>query len=389
MSTHSLLIVDDDPNICELIKDVAEGQGFDVRTASSRDQFKRLYWSFNPSLIILDLQMPRGDGIELLRFLGADGCRAQILVVSGMDSRVLVTANRLGLSRGLRMLGVLEKPFAIDDLEAMLRRATGVTDSLTETDLRRAIDNDELMVHYHPKVNLRDMPHWRIDEAEALVRWRHPERGTILPNAFIPLAEKTGLIQPLTEAVLRMVAQQLKDWRDVGMRIAVAVNLAPQLLFQLQFPDRIADLLDSHNIDHTQLTVEITESAAMTEKIGMVDVLTRFRVKNFNLAIDDFGTGYSSLIELYRAPFNELKIDKSFVRDLGESKESDIIVRAIINLAHHLGLSVCAEGVESLSVAERLQEYGCEKIQGYLISRPIAAAEFAALVRSRREIEPA
>jgi EAL domain-containing protein (putative c-di-GMP-specific phosphodiesterase class I) len=381
MSLNSLLVLDDEPDVCEFIKDVAEDMGFDVETATDHDQFRRLYRSFNPAIIVLDLQMPKADGIELLRFLAASGCQARILLVSGVDPRVLATARQLGVSRGLKMLGALSKPFAIEDLETLLRKAMQVEPSVTEGELKRAIEEGQLTVFYQPKARLKDNTISIIEEAEALARWQHPAHGLVTPNAFIPLAEKTGLIGPLTDYVLKSVARQLKSWHDEGVALSASVNLAPQLLTQLQLPDHLARLLDDHEVEHSRLTLEITESAAMSDTIRTMDILARFRVKNIGLSIDDFGTGYSSLVELHRTPFNELKVDKSFVLDIEQNKDSEIIVRSIVTLAHNLGLSVCAEGVESPAALELLRGLRCEKIQGFLLSRPMPASQVASFAQ--------
>jgi len=381
MTLNTLLVLDDEPDMCEFIKDVAVDMGFEVEAATNHDQFRRLYRSFNPALIVLDLQMPHADGIELLRFLAASGCQSRILLVSGMDPRVLATARQLGVSRGLKMLGTLSKPFALEDLEGLFRKALQAEQPVTEGDLKRAIEDGQLAVHYQPKARLKDSTVSVIEEAEALVRWHHPAYGLVMPGAFVPLAEKTGLIGPLTDFVLHAVATQLKSWQDEGVELSVAVNLAPQLLTQLQFPDHLARLLDKYDVAHSRLTLEITESAAMSDTIRTLDILARFRVKNIGLSIDDFGTGYSSLVELHRAPFNELKIDKSFVMDVDQNEDSEIIVRSIVNLAHNLGLSVCAEGVENPAALELLRGLGCEKIQGYLLSRPMPASQVASFAQ--------
>lgn len=384
MNASTLLVVDDEADICELIKDVAEAQGVETQTASTHEDFKRLYWSYRPALIFLDLQMPDADGIELLRFLAADGCHAEIVLVSGMDSRVLAAAKRLGASQGLRMGGIVEKPIDIERVEQVLVRATRPKETVTPAELKNAIEQGQLVVHYQPKARFEAAGGvWRVDEAEALVRWQDPKRGIVPPGLFIPVAEESGLIVPLTEFVVRQVAGQLGAWDAAGIGVSVAVNLAPQLLTRLQFPDFLAAALAEHAIDHERLTVEITETAAMSTASRVFDVLTRLRVKNFGLSIDDFGTAHSSLVRVHRAPFSELKVDKSFVLDLDENEESEIIVRAIVNLAHNLGLEVCAEGVEREAVAERLHAFGCDKFQGYLLSKPVPAAEFARLARAQ------
>ena len=207
------------------------------------------------------------------------------------------------------------------------------------------------------------------------MRWQHPELELVMPDEFIPLAERTGLIGALTDVVLREALEQVKLWQDGGHRLSVAVNLAPQLLSDLEFPDRISDLLGEYRVDASAMMFEITESGAMADVALTMDILTRLRVKGVGLSIDDFGTGFSSLVELYRMPFSELKIDKSFVMDIGKGEEAAVIVCSLVTLAHNLGLTVCAEGVETQEALDLLQSLGCEKAQGYLIGKPVPATE--------------
>ncbi|MDP6388391.1 MAG: EAL domain-containing protein, partial [Alphaproteobacteria bacterium] len=204
-------------------------------------------------------------------------------------------------------------------------------------------------------------------------RWQHPQHDLLMPDEFIPLAEESGLISALTDFVLEEAIKQMRLWRDDGLPMSVAVNLAPQLLHQMDLPDRVGEMLKSHDMKGDNLILEITETAAMTDTTRTMDILTRFRIKDIGLSIDDFGTGYSSFVQLYRMPFSELKIDKSFVLDMHQDEEAEIIVRSIANLGHNLGLSLCAEGVETRESLDLLRSFGCEKMQGYLVSRPLEA----------------
>ncbi len=380
MNANRLLVIDDEEDIREFICGVAEESGFDIAAAATFEEFQSAHRTFNPSLIVLDLQMPGFDGVELLRFLADNRCRCQILLVSGMDSRIIHTARQLGATHGLNMLGTLQKPILLADLEAMLANAKLEDRSITERDLRTAIEAEQLTVYYQPKVDLRSDRVWAVDSVEALVRWEHPEYELIMPDEFIPLAEKNALIAPLTDVVLRTALEQISLWHNEGHLVAVAVNLAPHLLTDLDFPDRLFDLISQYNVKTSHVILEITESGAMADVARTMDILTRLRLKGIGLSIDDFGTGYSSLVELYRMPFSELKIDKSFVMDIGQSEEAGVIVRSLVNLAHNLGLIVCAEGVETQEAVDLLRSVSCEKAQGFLISRPVPAADLSRLM---------
>ncbi|MFQ5993689.1 MAG: EAL domain-containing protein [Acidiferrobacterales bacterium] len=379
---NRLLVIDDEPGICEFIKDVAEENEFEVNVATGLKEFQRIYRSFSPTVIILDLVMPEADGIEVLRFLAGDRCRAQIFVASGVDPKVLGTAKRVGDAQGLHMSGVLRKPIMVSDLEALLRKISQRQQTTTEEGLSTAIEKNQLVVYYQPKVSLiaEDAP--AIESVEALVRWDHPQYGLLGPDEFIPLAEETGLISGLTDYVVRVVAQQIAQWQLEGLSLSVAVNLAPQLLGRLELPDRISNVLKEHNVLGSSLVFEVTERAAMANTARTMDILTRFRLKDIGLSLDDFGTGYSSLVELCRMPFNELKIDKSLVIEIEKNKEAKLIVRSIIDLAHNLRLSVCAEGVESQEALNFLHKVGCDKVQGFYVSKPVTPTDLAPLIRT-------
>ena len=317
MNPNRLLVIDDEADIAEFVGDVAEGLGFEVTVTTGAEEFWASYSEFEPSVIVLDLNMPGMDGVELLRSLGEKRCRAHVAIISGVDSRVIATAQRLGVDHGLNMLGVLRKPIGLQALRDMLARTVEEERPVTADDLRRAIEDGQLVVHYQPKADLKSERVFRVEACEALVRWEHPRHGMMTPRMFISLAESSGLIAPLTEHVLGVVVRQLKSWNDAGLTLSVAVNIAPQLLEDLTLPDRISTLLTEHGVEPSQVILEITESGAMANAARTMDILIRFRLKGFGLSLDDFGTGYSSLIQLHRMPFNEMKIDKSFVLELG------------------------------------------------------------------------
>ncbi|MBT9527449.1 MAG: EAL domain-containing protein [Rhizobacter sp.] len=241
-------------------------------------------------------------------------------------------------------------------------------------DLRRAIANRELELHYQPKIHA---PSGQITGAEALMRWKHPQRGMIGPNVFIPLAERYGLINALGNWLIEDVCRQIRAWRDQGLRMRVALNLSVHQLRQADLAERIVEALARHHIEPSLLTCEITESAAMDDTRVTLQMIEQLSAAGVHLSIDDFGTGYSSLSYLRQLAAEELKIDRSFICDLETSADARAIVDAVVKLAQALGLKVVAEGVETEQQQEILRRLGCNELQGYLFAKPMSASALA------------
>jgi len=239
-------------------------------------------------------------------------------------------------------------------------------------ELRDAIEQGALALHYQPQV---DLATGQITGVEALVRWPHPAQGLIPPDLFIPLAEATGLIAPLTDWVLAEAIRQGREWQRAGHLLAVSVNLSMWNLLDPTLPDRVAALLQDHGLSPAWLRLELTESALMADPERAMEVLARLSGLDVDLAVDDFGSGYSSLAYLKRLPIDELKIDKGFVREMATDETDEAIVASTVALGHALGLRVVAEGIEDRATWERLREMGCDVAQGYYMSRPLPAAE--------------
>jgi predicted signal transduction protein with EAL and GGDEF domain len=234
-------------------------------------------------------------------------------------------------------------------------------------ELRFGIEHEELTLFFQPKIH---MPTRRVIGVEALVRWKHPHRGMIPPDEFIPLAEQTGLIRPLTRWVLTSARAQDARLREAGYRLTIAVNLSARTLHDAALADFIATLL--HPGQPSWLELEITESAIMADPERALGVLQQLHDMHVPLAIDDFGTGYSSLAYLKKLPVGTIKIDKSFVKNLATDDSDAAIVRSTIEMGHHLGLAVVAEGVEAAEAWDQLAELGCDAAQGYYICRPMS-----------------
>lgn len=242
-------------------------------------------------------------------------------------------------------------------------------------DLRQAIVEDQLFVLYQPKIDLQS---GRIAGVEVLTRWQHPQLGLISPDEFIPVAERTGLIIPLTLWVLHQSLNQCWNWNQTGIDMTVAVNLSMWNLEAQELPDQISGLLKTIGSTPDRLELEITESAIMVDPQRSLWTLARIRDLGVRFMIDDFGTGYSSLAYLKKLPVEGIKIDKSFVRNMEIDKDNAVIVRSIIDLGHNLGLKVVAEGVESREASDMLAAFSCDQAQGYYYSRPLPAAKITA-----------
>lgn len=248
------------------------------------------------------------------------------------------------------------------------------------TDLRQALDANQLRLHYQPKLNLADR---RIDSVEALVRWNHPQRGSVPPDTFIALAERTGNIRRLTRWVLATAIAQAQEWAASGYLLRIAVNLSARDLDDAELPRRIGDLLSLHGVSPRSIVLELTESAVMGEPELAVQVLKRLADMGIDLAIDDFGVGQSSFAYLRRLPVREIKIDRLFTQRLGEDAGDRTLVRSIVDLGHRLGYRVTAEGVETRAAIEYLGSIGCDHAQGFLIARALASDQVERLFPRR------
>jgi diguanylate cyclase (GGDEF)-like protein/PAS domain S-box-containing protein len=323
--------------------------------------------------------------------------------------------SRVDLDQALeRILAALDKPFEVDglplyveasigvarfpahgwDVDLLLQRAdvamylakeTGTPHAEYEpeldrhdaaglallSELPRAIRNGELVLHFQPKLDVRS---GELAGAEALVRWEHPTRGLIPPGEFVPAAEKTGLIAPLTQYVLDKALGQLAEWSAAGHRLRVAVNLSMRNLHDPGMADQVARLLEKWEIPGERLTVEITESAIVSDPERAAGVIRELKALGVSISIDDFGTGYTSLASLARLAITQLKIDRSFVLNMQDDPDDAAIVRSMITLGHDLGLEVVAEGVENRAAYEQLAALGCDLVQGFWLSRPLPAA---------------
>ncbi len=334
-------------------------------------------------LIFLDINMPGMDGVEFIRRLVECHYTGAIVMVSGESNRTLESVERLLEAHRLKSLGCLQKPVQLADAERVIARlkpqviasasggAAKCPFGLDE--LRAALAHKRIVCHYQPKVDLRTRG---ITGAESLARLTDAADNLVFPDRFIALAEQSGVIRDLTWHVLGGAMQQAKRWHLAGHAINVAVNVSMDDLSSLDFPDNAASLAESLGIDPGTITLEVTESQVMNRLSTVLDVLTRLRLKRFRLSIDDFGTGHSSLAQLRDLPFDELKIDRGFVDGAAKNSTLRAICTASVRMAQQLTMRVVAEGVETAEDWDMLHDLGCDTAQGYLVARPMPAAEF-------------
>jgi EAL domain-containing protein (putative c-di-GMP-specific phosphodiesterase class I) len=252
-------------------------------------------------------------------------------------------------------------------------------------DLRRALDNDELEIYFQPKVSLHDR---RLVGVECLARWEHPTHGSVAPEDFVAVAEHTGQLSRLTDVVLAEGLRRCRQWADAGRPLNVAVNLSARTLIDPEFPDRAERMLAEHGVEPEHLTFEITEAGVVGDSDRPMPILNRLHRLGVRLSVDDFGTGYSSLSYLRRLPVHEVKIDQEFVQGMATDPSDLAIVRAVVDLSRHFGLSVVAEGVESELTLDLLEEIGCDVGQGFLFSRPLPYERLETWFAARTEAEP-
>ncbi len=378
MFQDRLLVIDDDSGFRNYVRRVAESIDFETVATGDAQIFRERVRSWEPSVIVMDLNMPGVDGIELLRDLVEAKSTARVLIASGVDDRILDAAERLAVERGIAIAGTLHKPVRAALLKETLEKLREFEKPLLAGTLAHAIRGGNLVLEYQPKLDCRSA---QIYALEALVRWRHPSRGMIPPDQFIALAEESGLIHDLTDWVVNAAAAQVAAWRRDGMPTEIAVNISARNLENLDLPDLISSSCEQAGISPDMMTLELTESAAMSDPAQSMDVLTRLRLKGFRLSIDDFGTGFSSLVQLRKLPFSELKIDKSFVLKMQQDRDSRVIVEAVIGLAQKLGLSVVAEGIETSDVLAAIAKLGADAAQGYFISPPVGAERVSEVIK--------
>ncbi|HEX4873068.1 MAG TPA: EAL domain-containing response regulator [Nevskiaceae bacterium] len=360
-----------------------------VLGAGSSEQALSLAREHQPELLLCDIDMPGTDGIALLRQLAQLPQPPAVVVISAVDAALLRTVGQLARQFGLEVLGALPKPVGEPTLGPLLLHSVAPPEGseryadphrgpLAESVLEQALAERWFVPYYEPKVDRRS---GRVLGAEVLARLQPPSGEPVSPSRFIAALERMGRINPMLWQLAEQSFRFAGQLTDQGWPIQLSFNLAPQQLLDDQLVERFVDLLREHGLSARQITLEITESAAIDAREQTLERLARLRLRGFGLSVDDFGTGYSSLAQLSSVPFSELKIDRSFSAGAVDDYRARAVVESCLDLARRMSLKTCAEGVETLGIFHLLQDLRCDTFQGYLFSRPRPEASFLTWAR--------
>lgn len=378
-NTKRLLVLDDESDVAATICMMASSAGYDTDHTENPEEFLKKMTAWEPTHVILDLRLGGWDGIEVIHQLAEKGCQASIIIVSGLGGRILESSARAAREEGLQLSGTLSKPFSRSALlELLAAEASKPIPEEAASPLSRqfpvktgqladALRAKALRAHFQPKISCIN---GELLGYECLARWPQNDGNMVAPDIFIELAEETGLIHELSRQVYDYAFANLPaQVRDNNLKLAL--NLSLVNLNDKSFPGWLVDKCQEYDIEPSQIILEVTETSSMDNPLALLENLTQFRIRGFQLSIDDFGVGYSSLVQLARLPFSELKIDQMFVKTLPNSEESQKIVRAVVGLGNSMGLNVVAEGVEDAWALEFLHHIGCNEAQGFFIATPM------------------
>ncbi len=383
MNFTRALLIDDDYVFQLMAAECLRACGISsIETADNgRDALGSLVAVSEPyDLILCDLNMSEMDGVTFIRQLGDSGYTGAFIIVSGEDATLLETVSRLARLKNISLLGVISKPINVEKLKMLLAENTahsamGQSEniSLTKAELIEFIATERIVPFYQPKLNLVSGD---VSGLEVLSRFIGNDGEYNNPEQIIALAEEYHLITELTLSVVGQVVRDLKSWREVVGNICVSFNVSPSSLMKIDFPEDLIQALRGSVLNNNDITLEVTENKMMQYGADVLDVLSRLKLKGFRLSLDDFGTGAASLEQLRLYPFDELKIDKSFVCGLPEDTFGKVAIESAVKLAREIGLKVVAEGVESREVLHFLRKLGVDEIQGYVLGKPMDAQKY-------------
>lgn len=384
MSNSRLLILDDDPALADHLAQAASMLGFETRVTEDPQHFFDALLAWQPTHVAIDLIMPALSGTHIMDTLAHLDCQAAIILTSGTGSATLPPAQLAAIEKQLNVRGILPQSAPVHILNNLLTESVSVDEHavpdqgeqvdalrIDADSIAQAIEAQQFVVFYQPQIALDS---GKVMGFEALLRWQHPQFGIQLPERFIPIAESTGQIDPLTDIV---IAAGFAFIQSLGHDLSFSLNISAKSIKHQALIQSLQLACDQHDLSPTRVILELTETATMQDPAEAHAVLTKLRELGFRLSIDDFGTGYSSMAQLAQLPFTELKIDKSFVTTMAQSPKSRKVVASTLKLAESLGLETIAEGVENTLAAIGLRELGCRYGQGYYFARPMDQAAAA------------
>ncbi len=367
-SKDRILVCDDDADFVEEAADIAQEVGYVTKMVTDSSLFVETVVKFQPQLVMLDLNMPGLDGFDLLNTLRGKAPIRSLLLVSGSDPRILLTACRIAEDLGFQKVKTLPKPVDPVMLRSVLQESYSEALSLDLPAIDRAFEDGELVLHYQPKVDLKT---GIVQSAEALLRWRHDRFGLLPPRAFMDVLVEFAQMRRLSRFVIDHGAAQVAAWEKQGLNLAVAVNVNARSLDHPDIFHWLSSAFAQHGLTPDRLTIEVTETEVLGQGVKTMETMSRLRMLGVGLSLDDFGSGYSELRSLYRMPFSEIKIDGAFVAEAAKSDAGYRFFSALVGLGHSLGLQICAEGIENAEAFSAARAASCTLGQGYYVSRPV------------------
>lgn len=390
--SDSVLVVDDEPFILRTTAATLSRLGYThVETADNVADALKLISTTQPTidLVICDLNMPGVDGLELLKRFDEMAYSGDILLISGEDAQTLQMAESLAHARGLSVVGSIAKPIQAETLSNILsqlslqerntKKTAAEGMAITPKMLESAIEAGELKPWFQPKIDIAN----RIPVGvEVLARWPESSIGPIFPDTFIPVAEKHGLIDQLTFSLVEQAIKIDQGWRQQNIDLEMAFNISMNSLYDEEFPDKLEQHVMKACGSIDQIKLEVTETQLMEDLVRPLEALLRLRMKKVKLSIDDFGTGHSNISQLRNLPFDELKLDRSYVHSGVNDERTDLILESTVEMAKKLDMSIVAEGVETLEDWIRVEQLGCDIVQGYFSARPMPGDEIPGWIAS-------
>ncbi|WP_186303557.1 EAL domain-containing response regulator [Robbsia andropogonis] len=387
VAAASILVVEDDPVQLSILTAMLKSLGVQSYGATTVAQAREELAQRDVRTILLDLQLGRENGLDVLQSMGAGLLPRSVILVSGCDERTRIATTQIADALGIHVAGSIEKPAHLADLAHLLDlpmikpkpTLARPKQSIEAPQLAEALDRNEIVVEFQPKVSFATgVP----IGAEALARWRSKTMGDVAPDVFIAVAEASGQMRRLTETILHRSVKACARWRQAFPGVGVAINVSASDIDQTLY-ESIRSALVQYGVPANALTVEVTESISLPNTDAIRSILTRMRIDGISLSIDDFGTGYGNLASLLRMPFNELKLDRLFVASALVEVDAQRILKSLVALGREMGLRTVAEGVECHDVAERLKAYGCGIGQGWWWAPAMSETAFSSWLRHR------
>ncbi|MCV6625295.1 MAG: EAL domain-containing response regulator [Cellvibrionaceae bacterium] len=385
------LLLDNNEQALNCLEQQLHAQGvFQTRLCQSPDDaLQTLAAGDHFDIVFTKLHMPQFDGIEMIRHLNQQPQPSAVVLTDCRDNKLLGSVDLLAREKGMQLLGALDRRPNKQTLANMLdnydpnyrRHCQPPRLALSPSMLRSAIFQRQIEAFFQPQICVNS---GRLVGAEALAYWRHPGKGIISADHFIPLAEQCGLIPELTRLVFQFCCRQLQTWLKQGINISLSINLSPLNLDCLNLPETLCEITQRYNLKPEQIIIELTESRVLQDLPTSLDILSRLRLRGFQLSLDDYGTGHSSLEKLRQIPFTELKIDKGFIRAASRQQDSLRILESIVELSKKLELKCVAEGIETPQDWELVQGLRCDTAQGYYIAKPLSNLKFESWAKHYR-----